>query len=277
MLGAVLEGKPLVQPLLVSCHAHLGLGWNHDMHGSDADTMVLTMDRLGIDISCVSGTRALGPDLVGGNAEIEAAVRAYPHRFVGTAVANPHFVNESLRELERLFEGPGFGMIKVHPEFHSYPLDGPQYEQIWRFAEERKIPVLTHTWGFGRGFDHPDQGDSVAERHPNLPLVFGHAGATPAGLLASVAAAQRNPNVYLDTATSLVYRGSLEFLARSVGADRILFGTDASYIADAPQVARIAGSRLSGAEMTMILGCNLAGLLSAAAVELPALDVINGK
>jgi predicted TIM-barrel fold metal-dependent hydrolase len=270
MFDAARAGAPLADALLISCHAHLGRGWNHDMNGSDADTMVATMDRLGIDVSCVSGTRALGPDLEGGNADILAAVEQYPRRFVGTVVVNPHFPAESSRELDRWFARSGFGMLKVHPEFHAYPLDGPNYEPIWRFAAERRIPVLTHTWGFGRGFDHPDQAGVVAERHPELRLVLGHAGGTPEGLRASIAVAQRHPYVYLDTGTSLVHRGSIELLVKAVGADRVLFGTDATYIADAPQVARIAGSRLSEHEKRKIFGLNLSGLLRDADADLPA-------
>lgn len=270
MLDAARAGSPLTDTLLVSCHAHLGLGWNHDMYGSDADTMVATMDRLGIDVSCVSGSRALGPDLHGGNAEILAAIEAHPRRFIGTVVVNPHFQDESLRELDRWFAHSGFGMVKVHPEFHAYPLDGPNYEPLWRFVAERRIPVLTHTWGFGRGFDHPDQAGIVAERHPGLRLILGHAGGTPEGLHASIAVARRHPNVYLDTGTSLVYRGSIELLVEAVGADRVLFGTDATYIADAPQVARIAGSRLREEEKRQIFGFNLSALLRDADTDLPA-------
>jgi len=229
------------------------------------------MDRLGLDISCVSSARALGADLIGGNAEILAAVEAHPERFVGTVVFNPHHARESARELEQYLSRPGFGMVKVHPEFHSYPLDGPAYEPVWKIAAERRTPVLTHTWGFGKGYDHPDQGATVASRHPDVRLVLGHSGGTPDGLRASVDAARSHPHVYLDTGTSLVYRGSIEFLVEHAGADRVLFGTDASYLEDAPQVARVAGSNLSEDDKHKIFGRNLQSLLLDAEVDLPAL------
>src|SRR4029078_10930813 len=100
----------------------------------------------------------------------------------------------------------------------------------------------------------PLLGLNVARRYPELVLVLGHAGGTPEGLRASVEVAEQCPNVYLDTGTSLVYRGSIESLVEAAGAERVLFGTDAVYLADAPQVARIAGSRISDTAKRQILG-----------------------
>ena len=262
LTDAVVAGAPVASTFVVSCHAHLGLGWNHPTNGSDGDCMGKTMDAVGIDVSCVSSMRALGPDLTGGNAEVARTVRAAPDRYVGTVVFNPHFPAESLAEVERYFATGDFGMIKVHPEFHAYPMDGPGYRDMYRLASDRHVPVLTHSWGHGRGYDHPDLAYHLGAEFPELRLVLAHAGGTPDGLRASIAVAQRFPHVYLDTATSLVYRGSIEFLVEHVGPERIVFGTDAVYIADAPQLARVVGSDITDAAQRMILGGNLVGLLS---------------
>ena len=224
--------------------------------------MTETMDAIGIDVSCVSSMRAIGPDLTGGNAEIAGIVRAAPSRFVGVVVFNPYYVAESHAEIERYFSTGDFGMIKMHPEFHAYPMDGPGYRELYQLAEKLHIPVLTHSWGFGRGLDHPSLALNIAGAFPELRFILAHAGGTPAGLRASVEVAQHFPNVYLDTGTSLVYRGSIEYLVDSVGAGRVLFGTDAVYLADAPQVARIVGSNIEEEAQHRILGSNLVELLS---------------
>jgi predicted TIM-barrel fold metal-dependent hydrolase len=155
-------------------------------------------------------------------------------------------------------------MIKIHPEFHAHPMDGAGYGDAFAFASEHRIPVLTHSWGVGRGLDHPDLARGIAERYPGMPFILGHAGGVPEGVHAAVAVAREAPSVLLDTGTSQVLRGAIEHMVEEVGADRVLFGTDAAYLADAPQVARIAGARIDEADKRKILGENLLGLLRAA-------------
>jgi len=166
-----------------------------------------------------------------------------------------------------MFARPGVAMIKVHPSFHAYPLDGPAYEPVWVFAERRRIPVISHTWGEGRGFDHPLQAERVAQKHPRLPLILGHAGGSPAGVLAAIGAAKRTPNLYLDTGTSVIVRGATELQVKEAGADRVLFGSDCSYTAHPSLVGKVAYARIPEADKERVLGRNLAILLAAADLD----------
>lgn len=277
LVEMVRSGQPIGPEIpIISCHTHIGVGWNLPVLDGSGEAVLETMNDCGITISCISSMRSLSADLRGGNEEIAAAVNEQPNRFVGTAVFNPHYPQESQRELERYFARPGFGMMKVHPEFHSYAMDGPEYDRAWAFAAERKIPVLVHSWGEGKGVDHPSLAANVAARHPEVRLVLGHSGGTPAGVRASIAVAKEHPNIYLDTATSMAFRGVIEFLVAAVGAGRLLFGTDAIYLADAPQIGRVAASEISESEKYQVLGGNLLGLLRAAEVqELPALEAFD--
>lgn len=273
----VMGGQPIPSDIpIISCHTHIGVGWNLPVMDGSGESVLETMDHCGLNISCISSMRSLSADLRGGNEEIARAVESHPERYIGTAVFNPHYPEDSLKELERYFGQPGFGMMKVHPEFHSYAMDGPEYDRAWAFAAERKIPVLVHSWGEGKGVDHPSLAANVAARHPEVRLVLGHSGGTPAGVQAAIAVAREHPNIYLDTATSMAYRGVLEFLTSSVGAERVVFGTDAIYLADAPQIARVAAADIAEGDKHKILGGNLLGLLRNAEVEhLPALEVFS--
>jgi predicted TIM-barrel fold metal-dependent hydrolase len=73
-------------------------------------------------------------------------------------------------------------MIRVHPCFHSYPLSGPAYDPVWRFASERNLPVLAHTCAEGKGYDHPEHARRVAEEFPSFPLILAHAGGNRDGI-----------------------------------------------------------------------------------------------
>jgi len=271
-LSAMRAGQPITDAFLIDVHAHIG--WCHNMprRHVDAASMLPVMDALGVDLACISSCLALGPDVRGGNQEVLEALTAYPDRFVGVAIVNPHYPDEVGPELERMFSRDGVGMIKVHPSFHAYPLDGPAYAPVWEFAERRQIPVLTHTWGEGRGFDHPFQAEAVARRHPRLSLILGHSGGSPAGVRACIEAAERTPNLYLDTGTSSMYRGVTELVVERLGPRRMLFGSDVTYTAHPPQVAKIAYARIPADDKREIFGMNLAGLLLQADVSLPVLD-----
>ncbi|MHB9092062.1 MAG: amidohydrolase family protein [Chloroflexota bacterium] len=244
---------------------------------TDAESLARVMDRLGIAAACISSCLAIGPDVRSGNDEVLAAIDRWPSRFIGAAVVNPNYPDEMVRELERMLSCPDVGIIKVHPSFHAYPLDGPGYEPVWALAEERQIPVLAHTWGEGRGLDHPFQAERVASGHPRMPVIIGHSGGSVGGLRASIAAAKRVPNLYLDTGTSSVHRGAVDLMVREVGAGRVLFGTDNVYTGGPPQVAKVAYARIGDAEKGQILGLNLLDLLARAQVNLPSLRLLQGR
>lgn len=254
-------GQPLIDVLILNCHAHTGSAYNHPTEHSDAASLVHVMDSLGIDRACVSSSLAIGPDVRAGNDEVLHALDQFPDRIVGAAVVNPRYPSEIEPELERMFAHSGVRMIKVHPESHAYPIDGPVYERVWAFAEPRRIPVLTHSWGEGRGYDHPHQAERVAQAHPAMPLILGHSGGIPAGIEASIEAARRTQSVFLDTGTSLMYRGAIERMVGELGAARVLFGTDSTYLADPPQLGKIVYARIADSDKAAILGLNLQRLL----------------
>jgi predicted TIM-barrel fold metal-dependent hydrolase len=254
-------GRALTGVLIENCHAHIGSSYNHPTDRSDAESLVQGMDRLGIDRACVSSSLALGPDVRTGNNDVLRAIDQFPDRIVGAAVINPRYPDEIDGELYRMFECQGVRMIKVHPESHAYPIDGAAYAPAWTFAEKRRIPILTHSWGEGRGYDHPLQAERVARAHPDMPLILGHSAGTPNGIEASIDAAKRMPNLFLDTGTSLVFRGAIETMVREVGASRILFGTDGTYLADPPQLGKVIFARISDDDKVAILGQNLRRLL----------------
>lgn len=262
VLRSVLRGQPLDELRIVDCHAHIGRNFNLPRHASTADSLLRTMDATGIQVSCVSSSDALGPAVSDGNDSVLEAVRLHPERLVGAMVVNPRYEQEVVPELERVFATGGASMLKLHPEGHAYPIDGPGYAPALDFANRRRLPVLIHTWGEGRGYDHPDQVDRLAADYPNANLIMAHAGGVEAGVLAAARSARRRPNVFLDTATSLVYRGVVEFLLREVGPDKIVFGSDATYLSHPPQIAKVVAATTDMGILRRVLGGTMAGLLS---------------
>jgi predicted TIM-barrel fold metal-dependent hydrolase len=77
----------------------------------------------------------------------------------------------------------------------------------------------------------------------------------------SVEMARQHPNVYLETATSIVGAGLIEFAVRELGAERLVFGTDSPLLDPAVQKAKITGADIENAQRDAILGGNMRRIL----------------
>ncbi|MCL4302533.1 MAG: amidohydrolase family protein [Anaerolineae bacterium] len=254
--AAVLAGQPLPGEWIIDSHAHLGVWFNFYIPPSSLDDYVGLMDRLGIQVSCVTGIPAIGPQSHQGNALVAEAVARYPRRFVAYCTVNPHRPEEAKEELENWH----MPLVKFHPATHQYPLDGPGYEPALRFAERHRATILIHVWQ-GDYNCEPERLGRLAEKYPAVNFIAGHSGGTEKGFHQCVELACRFANIYLDPTGSQVYAGSVETLAAGPGPDRVLLGTDMGFLDPRPQIGRIVFARLPEPVRGQILGQNMRRLL----------------
>jgi len=254
----MLAGTPL-GCRVVDCHGHLGPCPNFHIPAHSPAAIAARMDRVGVDILCVSSHTAIYSDFRAGNDETAAAVDAFPARFVGAVVLNAHYPDDLAGELDRCLAHGGFRMIKLHSSLGKFKLASEACEPIWREAERRGLPVLVHSWE-GSADCGAAACERVAEKHPGVPLILGHSLA-PNGYPEACRLAQTHANVYLDTATSMVNYGQLADMVERTGPDKILFGSDTPFLDPAPQAAKVVFARLSDDEKRKILGQNAAQLL----------------
>lgn len=257
----VQQGRPL-DGLVIDAHAHVGPWFNFSTPAWSADDLIRVMDRLGVQVACISGTAGIGPDPQSGNDEVAEAIARFPDRLLGYVAVNPNAPAQMARELERLGREAGFIGVKMHPMMHRLPLDGPAYAPAFEAAAVHRAPVLMHTWLDLPGGD-PEDAIPLAERYPAIPLLMGHAGGEVAGIRKSIAIAQQFPNVYLDLVGSAMYAGMVEEVVEGAGADRLLFGTDCTFFDARPQVGRIAFAAVTEDVKRQILGENMRRVLLA--------------
>ncbi len=152
--------------------------------------------------------------------------------------------------------------IKLHPSTHAYPVTGPGYEVAFEAARRYGVPVLSHTWGEGEeaALCGPALFAGIAERYPEVPVLLGHSGGRLAGHRAAVEVVKRYPNLYLETCGSLQGMGVIEYMVDEAGPERVLYGSDASFLALTAGLGRILYSKLSTGEKRLILGLNAARL-----------------
>lgn len=257
--AAVHAGQPLAGGWIIDSHAHLGAWYNFHIPDPSLEAYVDLMDRVGIQISCVTGLPAIGPWTHRGNALVAEAVERYPDRFVAYCTINPHRPDEAEEELAH-WRMP---LVKFHPGTHRYPIDGPGYEPGLRFAERYQCPVLIHVWE-GDPPCEPERVGRIAERYPSVPLIAGHSGGTEKGFYQCVELARQHPNIYLDPTGSKLFSGSVETLVAGPGPERVLLGTDMGFFDPCPQVGRVVFAQLSEPDRRLILGENMRRLLLAA-------------
>ncbi len=260
ILDQVKSALPLSDITVIDCHGHLG-GWPlMSMPKNDVPAIVATMDRLGIDRLCLSHFLGIFCDFRRGNDITGEVVRQYPDRLIGYTTINPHYPDEIVAELDRCRELYGMRLVKIHPFCHEYPADGPGYRELWQYADEKEMVVLTHTWESDKTCG-PGMFGPIAHEHPHVKIILAHAGATQRGCEQTVNVLKQHDNLYLDVATSHLHVGMIERFVREVGAERVLFGSDMPVLEPAAQLGRIAFAKISEEDKEKILGLNMERLL----------------
>jgi uncharacterized protein (TIGR03086 family) len=114
--------------------------------------------------------------------------------------------------------------LKLHPSYDEYPADTPALDPFLQVAAEAGVPVTVHT---APGPSDPDLVRRLAERFPQVPVVLYHTFLGHAeGRRRAARHAQELPNLYLET--SWCRSEEVVRLVDEVGADRVLFGSDAA-------------------------------------------------
>lgn len=193
------------------------------------------------------------------NDHVLRAIRRFPNRLFGFVYLNPKHVAASVEELNRCVgDGPMVG-VKL---WVAHRCDAPELDPILARAGELKAVVFQHTWlkvtGNLPGESTPMQLAALAQRHPNTTLLCGHSGGDwEIGLRAI----RSRPNVYADLAGGDPTSGVTEMAVRELGADRVIYGSDAGGRSFASQLAKVYGANISDRARRLILGENLKRVL----------------
>jgi predicted TIM-barrel fold metal-dependent hydrolase len=160
--------------------------------------------------------------------------------------------------------------VKLHTIGQRLDPDDPGLRPLFDLCSSRGLPVVAHCGPdrHGRDFATPAAFAPVLRRFPGLPLVLAHLGGAAWRDVPALAA--EFPGVRFDLSEIVSWTGSergpsvseLGALVRSVGPERVLFGSDFPWYDPAEVIARVeALPGLSSAERALILGGNAAELL----------------
>lgn len=223
--------------MVIDIHGHLGNINQAPFWEADAAKLEQYLTQAGVDRLCISAAKSIMYDAREGNADLDKALRA-SERLLGYVTVNPMFP-DSIEDLALLESESKFIGVKVHPDYHGYDIKSRMAQAFLDEVAARVPLMLFHVSCMpGTGFADAERIAEFAARHPDTRFVLAHlAGIYQNGLypyfpnlegLEKVAAFGLR-NVYVDTAHYLmyVYPGVMEKTVAAIGADHIVFGTDA--------------------------------------------------
>lgn len=246
-------------------HCHLTSPGQGDTATERVRRLIEIGDRHNIERYCVyMGLRMIkdpSPDqLRQQNDAVLEAVGAFPDRLFGFVYLSPKHVQTSLDELERcVANGPMVG-VKL---WVAQSCADPAIDPLIKRAAELKAVIFQHAWykagGNPPGESNPDDVATLAKRFPNVPLVCGHTGGN---WELGIPAIRAHKNVSIGIAGSDPTAGFIEMAVRELGAERILYGSDAPGRSFASQLAKVQGANISQKDKNLILGGNLKKMLT---------------
>lgn len=230
------QGRPIDFHFVMDAHAHLGQNTDFLILDSSAGGMLLEMDRMGVDLRAVSSIPGTSSGWLRGNDAVIDAVQKHPDRFLGYITVNGHDPERVLPECERCWAG-GCRALKLHTA-QGLDYDRPELRPALEFANDRGCPILCHTWG--KELDHME---ALYETYPQSNWLLGHAGCVNREKYARVAHA--HGNVFLEICYSRCPKGLVEYFVSEGLEDKILWGTDADYMAATSQFGRVLFAEVS--------------------------------
>jgi uncharacterized protein len=242
--------------MIIDSHVHIGR-WIGD---DSIEKIVESALRNNIDISFVSSLGERGyiiyptvDEFVKANSCVLDAIEKFPNNIKGLCFVNPQHPKESISEIERCVAG---GMVGIKL-WIAVKASDPSVEPIAEKAIELDVPILQHAWykmtGNMENESTPYDVAVLAKKYPELKIQMSHLYGAGFRGIADIAPYS---NIYVDTSGGEPEAGILEFAVKEMGAERILFGSDAPGRGFAVQLGKVTGANIPEELKEMILWKN---------------------
>lgn len=243
--------------MIIDIHTHV---WGFQPEKNRED-LLAAMERYGLDRIYVSGLQSKQSDeeeVARLNSLVYDFMRQEPEKVGGAVYVNPLHRN-TLDIIKRAIEEQGFEMIKLWVCTYA---DHPAVDPIMEYAEATGVPVLFHSFHKAVGqLENETTGihvANIARRHPKTKILMAHLGGN---CYDGIPAIRECKNVWCDTSGSTFFHGDdLNYTVEQIGAERILFGTDATGSCGS-NIGQVLGADLTEAQRELIFYKNAQKLL----------------
>ncbi|MFN3398613.1 MAG: amidohydrolase family protein, partial [Sulfurimicrobium sp.] len=232
------------------------------MNEGDGRGVIERNRRLGVKQTCLSAWTAIWTDYELGNEDTRQAMLEFPEEITGYAVLDPNYVTDWDRELRYYYEACGFRGMKPYFPRMAVPYNDPRFTPWWEYGNAHRLFALMHP-----SDNFKQEMPELARRYPRVNFILAHSGWTWTVARQHVALAKEFPNCFLEITFTSVTSGVIEYLVRELGAERVLYGSDAPMRDPFPQFGWVAYANISEEDKRNILGRNMQQIL--AQVKLP--------
>ncbi len=195
------------------------------------------------------------------NDRTAAAAREHPQRIIPFWYLNPVLADAARAELrQRVGRHKGPQGVKL---WMAAKGNDPRVDATLGLCGQYHLPVLQHTNIEAGGTlpteTTPQEMREMALRHPDVTFLWGHAGSD---YEYGVKCARDLDNVLMDIGGNEATNGYTEMLVRYLGAERVVYGSDATGRSFTSQLAKVYGADISWDVKEMILHRNAAALFA---------------
>jgi predicted TIM-barrel fold metal-dependent hydrolase len=259
--------------MVIDLHTHVGPGLAQHENMTTPITsetgadLVRLLDESRVDKAVVfpplwEGGDFLDPNYETGNEAVRKAAAEFPDRLIGFVRVNPNLGQRARDEVQRNLESRAMGGIMLHPDWECFYPDDPTVHRLLELADRFGVVVAFHS---GESDYYAMSGPALflqlARRFPRVNIVLKHMGYRLAE--DAIQVALERPNIYLETAGA--FSSNIRKAITRVGADRVVFGSDAPYHHPKIEAKKITElPTVSAADKRKVMGENLARLLKLA-------------
>lgn len=254
--------------MIYDVHVHIGRHMS-PLKGGSGDAVTDLVERAllhGIDRQCISSLGNRGylvnptlDEVREANDHVLEAMAAHPDHLLGFCYINPRHGSDAMAEIDRCVVRGGMAGIKL---WVACKASDPLVDPVLERAAELGVPVLQHAWNKAVGqLEHESTSADVAEmgrRHPRATILIAHLmGIGYRGVLEIAP----YPNILVDTSGGDPEAGVVEYAVRQLGAERVLFGSDAPGRSYGVQLGKVLGAQLTPEQRDLILFGNAERIL----------------
>jgi uncharacterized protein len=244
---------------------------NARAHLADAEDLIAEMDTAGVDASVAFSFGWSDAGLIQeANTYVLDAMRRYPGRIFGMAVLQPTIGRRALNELQRCAEAGMIGLGELMPHGQGYRLsDISLLTPVMEVVRQYQLLVLSHC-SEPVGHVYPGKGDVSLQdivdfltAFPDVRFVAAHWGGGLPFYSLMPEIRRVTANVWYDTAATvyLYQQDIFPIVAKLVGPDRILFGSDYGLLRQGRIIEHVKRSGLEPGAVDLVLGENAKALL----------------
>lgn len=237
--------------LIIDCDAYIGRQ-AASFEEATPEMLLGAESAEGVSYAMTYSVKARTYDARCGNDEVLRIAQKYP-RILPVASVDPREHCRFELEIARVAD-LGFSAVRVFPELQGWQVDSLLFARIVNACAEHAMPLMLSANAAGRASEIV----RVA-KHTSNPIILLNVNYNT--LAEALSAAAARPNTFIST-QYFITPGALEIAAESVGADRLVLGTNSPEFSARPPINMIMLSELSDEDKANILGGNLARIIA---------------